>query len=84
MLLFEGIRTTGLLIRKAVVCLKYCLISHPSRNMEDSGSESDLNCECLYQEVSEEKNVNMWPRDQSCNILEKNVTVFWPWCKESA
>ena len=29
--------------------------------MEDSGAKHDLNSECLNQEVSEEKNVSMWP-----------------------
>ena len=38
-------------------------MSYPSRNMEDGGAENDLNCAGLAQEVSEEKNVNMWPRD---------------------
>ena len=32
---------------------------HASRNMKDSGADSDLNCWGLAQEVSEEKNVNI-------------------------
>ena len=55
MLLFEGILTWGLWIRKAVECLKFCIMSHSSRNMEDSGAEYDLNCGFLDQEVPEEK-----------------------------
>ena len=37
--------------------------------MEDSGAKSYLNCEGLAQEVSEEKNFSMLPRDHSCDIL---------------
>lgn len=44
---------------------------HTSRNMKDSGPEDDLNCDGLAQEVSEEKNVSLWPRDYSCDILER-------------
>ena len=36
-----------------------------------NGAEGDLNCGGLAQEVSEEKNVSMWPRDYSCDILER-------------
>jgi hypothetical protein len=31
--------------------------------MEDSDTEGDLNCGGLAQEISEEKNFSMWPRD---------------------
>lgn len=34
---------------------------------------SDLNCGSLAQQVLEEKNGSMWPRDCSYNILVKNV-----------
>ena len=44
--------------------------------MEDFVSEGDLNCGRLALEVSEEKNINMWPRDCSCDILVKNVAAF--------
>ena len=44
--------------------------------MEDGGAECDLNCRCLDQEVSEEKNVSLWPRDQACDILMKHVAAF--------
>jgi hypothetical protein len=37
-------------------------MGHPSRNMEDIVTESDLNYSDLAQEVSME-NFNMWPRD---------------------
>jgi hypothetical protein len=39
--------------------------------MEDHGAKDDLNCGGLAQEVSEEKNVSLWPRDYSCDILER-------------
>ena len=50
-------------------CFKWGLIGHPSRNMEDSSSAGELNCEVLAQAVSEEKNFNMLPRDNSCDIF---------------
>ena len=53
MLLSGRMWTMGFWIRKAVECFKCCLMGHPSRNMEDSGAEGDLNCEGLAQEVSE-------------------------------
>lgn len=36
--------------------------------MEDSGAKRDLNCECLNQEGSGEKNVSMW--------LETYLVIF--------
>lgn len=42
MLLFERMWTMGLWIRKAVGCFKGCLIGHPSRSVENSGTEYDL------------------------------------------
>jgi hypothetical protein len=38
-------------------------MSYPSRNMAVIGGEDDLNSADLAQEVSAEKNFNMWPRD---------------------
>ena len=32
-------------------------------------------------EVSEEKNVSMWPRDHFCDMLVKNAAVFCPCLK---
>jgi len=52
-------------------------MAHPSRNMEDSGTEGDLNSGDPGQEVSEEKNLSMWPRDCSCDSLAKNVADFF-------
>ena len=50
-------------------CFKWGLMGHPSRNMEDFVTESDLNCVDLAQEVSEEKNFSVWLRDCFCRIL---------------
>ena len=44
-------------------------MGHPSRNMEGIGLESDLKCADLAQEISVEKNFNMWTRDW--------FVVFW-------
>ena len=38
-------------------------MEHTSRNMGDSDVGGDLNCGGLAQEVSEEKNFNILPRD---------------------
>jgi len=38
-------------------------------------------CVELAQEISEEKNFSMWPRDCSHGILVKNVTAFCPCLK---
>ena len=47
----------------------YCLMDHINRNMEGSGAECDLmNCGGLDQNVSEDKNFSMLPRDHSCDI----------------
>lgn len=64
----------GLWIRKAVEHFKWDLMDQPSRKMEGSGAEGDLNCWGLAQEVSEE-NFNMWPRDY-CGNLAKIVAAF--------
>ena len=52
-----------------------------SSNMEDNGANNDLNCRGLSQEVSEE-NINICPRDHSCDILVKTV-LFLPFSKVS-
>jgi hypothetical protein len=61
---------------KAMGCFNLSLMCHPSRNMEDFVTGSDLNCVDLDQEVSEEKNFNMWPRACFCGILVKAVASF--------
>jgi hypothetical protein len=76
MLLFGRMWILGLWIWKAVECFNWGLMGHTSRNTEDFVAESDFNCADLAQEVSEEKNFNMWPRDCFCRILVKNVVAF--------
>ena len=66
----------SLRIRKAVECFKLGLMGYTSRNMKDSGAEGDLNCKSPVQEVSE-KYINTRSRDCSCDILSKNVAVFF-------
>ena len=51
-------------------------MGHTSRSMKDSGAESDLNCRGPVQETSEEKNIIIWPKDLSDDILVKNVATF--------
>lgn len=53
-------------------------MGYSGRSVRDSGTEYDLNCRCLDQEVSERKNVGMGPVNQSGDILVKNVAV--PFC----
>lgn len=43
--------------------------------MEDSGPESDVDYDGLVQEVSDRK-ISNFPRDHSCDILEKNIPAF--------
>ena len=68
--------------RGAVEHLKNCFLGHPGRIIEDSGIECHLNSGCLNQEVSEEKNINMWLRVQACDILVKNLSAL-PLSEES-
>ena len=77
-LLFEGIWVLGLWNGKAGECIKYCLMVHDNRRMEDSDAEYDLmNCGDLTQEVSEE-NYSILPRDCSCDssCVVRNVVAF--------
>ena len=75
MLLFGRVCIFGLWIWKGVECFNWDLVAHPSRNMEDFVTQSDLNCGDLAQQVSVE-NFNMWPSDCFCGILVKNVAAF--------
>jgi hypothetical protein len=59
MLLFERMWILGLCIWKAVECFKWSLMGHPTRNMEDFVTGSNLNCVDLAQEISKEKNFSM-------------------------
>ena len=42
--------------------------------MEISGEENNIDYDSLAQEVSE-KNIGRWPREYSCDNLEKNVLL---------
>ena len=67
--LIGEIWTLEVQVRKAGDCFKLCLISHTSRNMEDSGVKSDLNCGALAQESSEKRKL-------ICD-LEIILVIFW-------
>lgn len=47
--------------RKMVEHFKWCLQGHPSRSMEDSAAENDVDYDGWAQEVSEKKNISKWP-----------------------
>ena len=50
--------------------------------MEGSDAESDLNwLGDVAQEVSEENNFSILPRNHTCDILAKNMTAFYPCLK---
>ena len=52
--------------------------------MEDSGTENDLNSGDLDQEVSEDKNINMWSGNHSYDIFVKNAKdAFWPYLRSA-
>ena len=77
-LFLRGTWIWGVWIKKAVECFKWGLVGHPSRNIEDTGAEGELNSGGLAQEVS--KNF----RNHSCDILVKNVAgCFLPLSEES-
>jgi len=78
MFLLGGVWIWGLWIRRIVKYFKHGLMDNPSRNIEDSGAEGDLNCGGLTQEDSQEKIVNMECRGYSWVISVKNVAAFFP------
>jgi hypothetical protein len=54
-------------------------MGHPSRSLEDSNAESNVDCAgCSAQRVSEGNIINIcsWTADHSCNILAKNLAAF--------
>lgn len=61
MLLFGGMWTLGLWIKKPVEFFKQGLMGHTSRSFEDNGDEGDLNCGPA-RDFSEEKSICMWGR----------------------
>ena len=77
MFLSGVIRTLELWVKKAGECFKHYVMGHTSRSIENNTAECDL-MNCGDQEISEEKHINTWPRDWSCDILVKNVAAFDP------
>jgi hypothetical protein len=51
-------------------------LDHSIRNMEDIGTEGDLNCAYKAQKSSGVKKFSMWPIDSFCDILVKNMAAF--------
>jgi hypothetical protein len=60
-----------------VGCSNGGLLNHTSRNMEDSSAESNLNCECLAQEVSEK--FSIFPR-KTISQPQLNIFLFKSCC----
>ena len=60
---------------KTVESLKYYLMGHTSRSMEDSGAKSYLNCWRLTEKILENK-FSILPRDCYCDILVKKVACL--------
>ena len=72
MLFVGGIwKTLGLLVRKAVKYFLWGLMGFTRSSIKDSDAENNVDYDSPAQEVSEEKNVSLWPRDYSCDILER-------------
>jgi hypothetical protein len=57
------------------------LLEYTSRSIKDSSTEGDLNCGGPAEKILEEKNINIWLGDPSCDILVKNVAVLHPCLK---
>jgi hypothetical protein len=81
MFLFGGMWILAFEIWKAIECLRSDLIGHSGSIMEDFSDEGDLKSGVPVQEVSEEMNFSMMPRDCPCDILAKIVTAFCPCLK---
>ena len=52
------------------------LIDHSSRRIENSKADSDVNYNSPAPVISEGKNISKCPKNNSCNILTKNVAAF--------
>lgn len=48
----------------------------PCRSMEENDTEGFLNCGVLTQVFAKEKNICLWFRSHSCDILAMNVVAF--------
>jgi hypothetical protein len=77
-LVFEECGFWGLWIWKEVECFKWGLMDHLSRNTEDMVLKVISIVGGPAQEVSEEENISIWPRDSFCGILVKSVAAFCP------
>lgn len=76
-LLFDRMwKVFGLWTRKIVECCKKSFIYHLIKTLENSSTETSVNCGGLAQEVIEENNINCWTRHHSCDNLTNNVSVF--------
>lgn len=53
----------------------HCFNGHFSTNTEDNGVDNDLKCQELDQKISE-KNFSIFPRNNSCDILVKELVSF--------
>ena len=51
-------------------------MDHPSRSMEDRGSEIDLNCRTQVKKFQRKIMISLWLKDHSCGILVNNVAAF--------
>jgi hypothetical protein len=49
--------------------------------VEDNGAKSNVDYDCLVQEISEEKNIVRWHGEHSCGIWANNVTAFFLYLK---
>ena len=57
-------------------CFKCDLMGHSHRNMDDSCTLDDLNCNGLPQVVSEYNNFSILPRNNFCDNFLKNMASF--------
>ena len=65
----KKLRSLTLWIRKAVEYFEWGLMGHPSRNLGDSGAETDLDSGGLAHEGSEENDVTMVPIGEECGCF---------------
>ena len=57
-------------------CFNNFLMGSTCKSIDDNDAENDLNCG--DHDISEENNFDTLPRDQFCDILEKNAAAFSP------
>lgn len=71
-------KTLRLWTRKEVECCKQSLVGHPSKSLEDSSVESNVDYRGLTQYVSEGNSINNWATDLSRDSLAKNMAALLP------